>query len=240
MVGRGMFNFINLRLQEIKGCKIPFGGVSIIAVGDLFQLKPVMDGWIFSQPLNDYDPLATNLWKEKFTVFELTDVMRQRDDREFALLLNRLREGCHSEKDIDILKKHAKTDNSELASFPHLFTTRKEVGEYNEKIFETADQAVKVSISAIDWVVGNSDDNVKAKVLARVPEDCSRTMGLSEELKLFVLEVHAEITTNVNVKDGVTNGSSCEIKKFDYRVHNSRRVSIVWVEFCDRNAGQKL
>lgn len=30
MVGAGMFNFINLRLQEIKGCCKPFGGVSII------------------------------------------------------------------------------------------------------------------------------------------------------------------------------------------------------------------
>lgn len=64
MVGCGMFSFINLRLQEIKGCKMPFGGVSIIAVGDLFQLKPVMDAWIFSQPSADYGPLATNLWKE--------------------------------------------------------------------------------------------------------------------------------------------------------------------------------
>lgn len=49
MVGAGMFNFINLRLQEIKECCKPFGGVSIITFGDLFQLKPVMDSWIFSQ-----------------------------------------------------------------------------------------------------------------------------------------------------------------------------------------------
>ena len=105
MVGRGMFNFINLRLQEIKGCKIPFGGVSVTAVGDLFQLKPVMDGWIFSQSLHDYGPLATNVWKEKFTMFELTEVMRQKDDREFAQLLNRLREGCHTELDIELLKQ---------------------------------------------------------------------------------------------------------------------------------------
>ena len=43
MVGSGMFNFLNLRLQQIMGSKEPFGGVSVITVGDLFQLKPVFD-----------------------------------------------------------------------------------------------------------------------------------------------------------------------------------------------------
>ena len=36
MVGSGMFNLVNLGLQQIMGSKMPFGGVSIIAVGNLF------------------------------------------------------------------------------------------------------------------------------------------------------------------------------------------------------------
>lgn len=36
MVGQNMFNFVNLRLQEIRGCPKPFGGVSVITVGDLY------------------------------------------------------------------------------------------------------------------------------------------------------------------------------------------------------------
>ena len=47
MVGSGMPNFLNLRLQQIMGSKEPFGGLSVITVGDLFQLKPVFDEWIF-------------------------------------------------------------------------------------------------------------------------------------------------------------------------------------------------
>ena len=43
MVGSGMFNFLDLRLQQIMGTKEPFGGLSIITVSDLFQLKPVFD-----------------------------------------------------------------------------------------------------------------------------------------------------------------------------------------------------
>ena len=36
----------------------------------------------------DYGPLATNLWKTYFTMFELTEVMRQKDDQPYAELLN--------------------------------------------------------------------------------------------------------------------------------------------------------
>lgn len=48
MVGNTMLNMqINDRLKDIKGCKEDFGGVSIVAIGDLFQLEPVMDSHIF-------------------------------------------------------------------------------------------------------------------------------------------------------------------------------------------------
>lgn len=45
MVANTMFNVqINKRLKDIKGSSITYGGVSIVAIGDLFQLQPVMDG----------------------------------------------------------------------------------------------------------------------------------------------------------------------------------------------------
>ena len=44
MVGSAMFNIqINNRLKDIKDSKqVDFGGVSIIAIGDLCQLEPVI------------------------------------------------------------------------------------------------------------------------------------------------------------------------------------------------------
>ncbi|XP_070537059.1 uncharacterized protein [Ptychodera flava] len=93
MVGNGMFNYINLRLQQIMANNQLFGGVSIVAFGDLYQLKPVFDGWIFNDLRHDYGPLALNIWKDLFKMFELTDIMRQKDDLDFAQLLNRVREG---------------------------------------------------------------------------------------------------------------------------------------------------
>jgi hypothetical protein len=49
MVGNSMFTVqLNNRLKDLKGSKDDFGGISIITIGDLFQLKPVMDGYIFT------------------------------------------------------------------------------------------------------------------------------------------------------------------------------------------------
>ena len=57
MVGNTMFNVeINNRLKDIKGSSLPFRGVSIIAIGDLFQLQPVTDGYVFKR----YEQLS--LW----------------------------------------------------------------------------------------------------------------------------------------------------------------------------------
>ncbi len=49
------------------GTKEPFGGLSIITVGDLFQLKPVFDHWIFENSKDGYSALATNLWQRFFS-----------------------------------------------------------------------------------------------------------------------------------------------------------------------------
>ena len=102
MVGNAMFNVqISNRVKDIKGSSLPLGGVSIIAIGDLFQHQPVMDRHIFKDVDNsEYGILAPNLLKELFTMFELHQIMRQRESKQFAELLNRLREGNHTNDDI--------------------------------------------------------------------------------------------------------------------------------------------
>ena len=47
MDGSTLSEYANIRLQEIFDCKKPFGGKHVIAIGDFYQMKPVMDGYIF-------------------------------------------------------------------------------------------------------------------------------------------------------------------------------------------------
>ena len=93
---------IDIRLKDIKGNPLPFRGVSNIATGDLFQLQPVMDDYKFNDLKTEYGILAPNLWQELFKMFELKEIMRQRESTQFAELLNRLREGKQTNEDIRI------------------------------------------------------------------------------------------------------------------------------------------
>lgn len=71
-----MFNFINLRLQDIFGKDCFFGGISIIVIGDLFQLKLVFDGWVFEDIFEGYGFFVINFWIDLFQMYELIEIMR--------------------------------------------------------------------------------------------------------------------------------------------------------------------
>lgn len=86
-------------------------------------------------------------------------------------MLNRLREGHHTVDDINILIQHVKDEDNQMSSFPHLLTTRKEVQLYNTVVYNEAERDKKVSIKAIDWVIGTFNTNIQSKVLQRIPDD---------------------------------------------------------------------
>ena len=74
--------------------------LSVLVIGDLFQLQPVMDAYIFKDMDNlEYGILSPNIWQELFKMFELHEIMRQRESKQFAEMLNRLREGNHTKED---------------------------------------------------------------------------------------------------------------------------------------------
>ena len=200
MVGSGMFNFLNLRLQQIMGSKEPFGGITVITVGDLFQLKPVFDRWIFENPNTSYGSLGSNLWADFFTLFELTDIMRQKDDKLFAELLNRLREGKHSEKDIDCLKERLLQTVPGDENYPmettHLFTTNASVNAHNNSMYAKC-ESDKCQIRTIDIVVGDISD-LKKQMKDKIPNDPTKTMGLYS-LTSIATNAKYDLTTNVNV-----------------------------------------
>jgi len=236
MVGNAMFNFINLRLQEIKRSKKPFGGVHMIVYGDLYQLQPVLDGWIFQNLKSDYGALAVNLWQEYFALLELTQIMRQRDDLPFADLLNRLREGNHTQEDIAVLETRLLSRNNfqSLSNITHIYPTNAQVTHHNTEIFNKS-LTQKAQVEAVDSILGDLAPSVKERI--KVPDDPSVTCGLRKIIDLSI-DLPYEITNNVNVEDGITNGSECVLKYIDYRNSSRDKPSILWVKFRDTKTGQ--
>ena len=136
MVVNTMFNVqISSRLKDFKGSILPFDGVSIVATEDLLQLQFVMDGYIFKDMDNNgYGILAPIIWQGLFKLFELKEIRRQRESKQFAEMLNRSREGNHTTEDIMNLKKRMILPRSANSpgDAPHLFIQNNEVNEFKD------------------------------------------------------------------------------------------------------------
>ncbi len=262
MVGNKMLNFIHLRLQEIMQCydKL-FGGLNVILFGDLFQLRPVMDGWIFedlAKPNNDDTKkkqkrkrkltsaaaLAPNIWKENFTCFELTQVMRQKDDQMFCDILNRMREGNHTEKDVKIIKQNCEIQQNEeqnqILHIPHFYHTNSERNAHNQKVL-LAQEGQSVCVKAIDIC---TQTNLPKKDLERIEANVKKldtlhlTGNLETELQLKV-GLPYDMTTNVDTEDGLVNGTSLVLRGMLYLDSNGNIPSVLLVEAEDARVGRK-
>ena len=240
MVGNTMFNVqINNRLKDIKGSSLPFGGVSIIAIGDLFQLQPVMDNYIFKDMDSlEYGILAPNIWQELFQMFELHEIMRQRESKQFAEMLNRLREGNHTKEDIMKFKERILQANSTSYPIvaPHLFIQNAKVNEFNNRAHE-AIPGTAYTIKAHDSVIGAASQELRDKILKQTPSDPRKTKQLHATLNLKV-GTRTEISLNTRTDDGMTNGAGNVIKLI--QAHQTDRPSgIIWVQFDHADVGQK-
>lgn len=239
MVGNTMFNVqINNRLKDIKGSSEVFGGISIIALGDLFQLEPVMDGHVFKNMKNsEHRALAPNIWQQHFTMFELEQIMRQRESKEFAEILNRLREGNHTSHDIAKIKERCISENCKNypIDVPHLFIQNSKVDEFHNRVHMAA-TGDKYTIRALDSVIGANSAVLRDKILKQIPLDPRKTKQLASNLQLAEGE-RTEIAINVRTDDGMTNGAGNIIKKI--QLHDRNKPSgIIWVQF-DHADGEK-
>lgn len=166
--------------------------------------------------------------------------MRQKDDKDFAELLNRLREGKHNQNDIKVLKERIVKIKPGEKNYPinktYLYSTNAQVNDDNNAMYQTA-HTQKAQIKCIDIVVGDMSDDLKNKVKEKIPDDHTKTMGLFNVVSIAVGAKY-DLTTNVNVTDGMTNGAECVIEKIDYRVRDSTRPSIIWVSFPEASIGQ--
>ncbi len=187
-----------------------------------------------------YTALATNLWQQYFQMFELSEVMRQKEDKEFAEILNRIREGNHTEADIGVLRERILNLSPEHPDYPinstRLFSTNIAVDQHNHDIFHKSTNK-KIKIKAIDIVLGDLSDELKERLKKQIPNDPSKTMGLYSVCSILK-DAKYDLTTNVSVVDDMTNGAECIIKKIDYRVPGSSRPSIIWVLFQEERIGK--
>ena len=138
MVGNQTLSFIDTRLGQLTGSKAVFfcfffDGLSVICVGDLYQLKPAGNKLIYLDLEKGASSLARNLGKELIKMYELVDIMRQKDDLDFAHLLNRLRLNEMTEEDKKMQTRVVDRDTGDNQDALHLFAENKFGNEHNDK-----------------------------------------------------------------------------------------------------------
>lgn len=137
MVRADIFQCIDKFLRLNTGRpNLPFGGVQIVAIGDLYQLPPVVKGnersyieRVFGSPFF----FSTEAFLEgNFKKFELNNVFRQ-TEQDFINALNHIREGNPADSHIGLLNSVVIDEEPEdFEQYVHLVPTNAMAREINE------------------------------------------------------------------------------------------------------------
>ena len=227
MVNQKLMFYVHGRLRQIKQSRdqTAFAGVSVIAVGDMYQLPPV-----FGSPLYK-DTLEGVLWNENFKKIELEEIMRQKDDAKFALLLNRLRvkerDDILSDEDLAVLKSCETGEENEDAL--HIYSCNKEVDEWNRKLLHKKCSDV-ICLKAED----TERDAKKGSVVREKP--VTRCRSQLPSYLWIAINARVMLVKNIDVCKGLTNGCFGNVTEIIMDQTNTKYVCIK-VKFEKENVG---
>lgn len=185
MVSDSLFEMINYRLESD-----PFLKITLIVVGDLYQLPPV-DG--------DYAFRSEKWAKYNFQKIELTKVMRTTDS-DFINIQHEIRYGNCSEKTVEFLK-NCKCEGTDLT----LYSTNAEVRIDNEKhLSEINSELITIPT---DYTITN--DFLRDSIINSFSNDYK----IDREFKF---KIGAKAMCIINSKDtGLYNGKTGRIVGFE-------------------------
>lgn len=146
MVRADLFDGLDrfLRLNG-KDRNLPFGGVQIIVVGDLYQLPPIVtreEIHIFNEFYESPYFFSSNAYATaSFSVIELSHIFRQKDEK-YISLLNKIRIGEVNAYDLELINDRLVTHDYEKVrrEFITLATTNSVVNAINDSELTKIDQ----------------------------------------------------------------------------------------------------
>ena len=233
MVGADTLLHIYRRLCEIKRTKSlncnennPFGNISVLAVGDLFQLPPVRQNHVFRDTRDKMANICGNGW-DLFKLFELHQTTRQKNDKPFAELLNRVREGNMTDEDVEMLKtRQISTEQIiDLQDILHVYAINKYVNEHNS-----------IKLNSLGKNIFHIKANDKCKnddtMLFTVDSTSCKVNDRGGLTNLFSIAIGAKVMLNVNidVTDGLVNGARGFVQHIDFN-DQLQHVNAILVKF---------
>ncbi|KAK7878952.1 hypothetical protein WMY93_034202, partial [Mugilogobius chulae] len=233
MVSKELFTYVNLRLQQIKGTNKPFGGMSVLAVGDFYQLPPVAQ----SKPLCVFEASFIDLWNTHFQMITLTEIMRQKDDKTFAEMLNRIRVKNIteelSEDDRQLLSQAVTAPENCPIDVLHIFAKNRFVKAHNSKT---------LALLYDDIITINADDykkDARTGTMELQARPCKEEFnGLAAKLELAI-GARVMLTRNIDLSQGLVNGAFAKLATLVCSPANPTHVQRLGLDLDNKNPRKK-
>ena len=229
---------LDMRLREVtqKPNKL-FGGVAILAFGDILQLRPCQARYIFQEPVCEDYKLAFHSgthW-QSFEVISLEENHRQDSDKKYAELLNRIRIGQVTEEDLEVLRTRVRSPNHpDMNGAMYLSCKNNEVNKINDVGLNKLKTPL-VTSEAVN--IHPTIQNFKAHVNKKGNIGTEKNETPFRQTLNMKVGARIMLTYNIDVPDGLTNGARGEIVGFE--MNNSGSVEQVFIKFDELWQGEE-
>ena len=223
MLSKRLFELLDAIGKDIRGNKLPFGGIQLIFTGDFYQLPPIGG----TEEGSGQFCFESDLWYNTFPLdnhIELTKLFRQKDPQ-YKHILNNIREGKIDSADMSVLRtrlniSYNKDDHNGVVP-TKLFATKASVDRMNQQEFDKlTTQSYEYNCIQKGDCVGNieSGKSFSGDFIAKCKKELTATKKemefrfLSENCpmeKMLCLKEGANVmcTVNLDLEAGICNGS---------------------------------
>ena len=221
-------DLVNKVCQVIRNNNNPFGGIQVILSGDFFQLPPV------NRQDSKHGSFITssNIWiDDYFTVCYLEQQYRQKEDQKYEDILNGIRAGKLSMRQIQLLNDRKDATFTPFSAVTKLLTTNADVDTINTKQLSTVNSP---TVSYSMQCTGSK----------KYVEQLLRSCLASEQLELKI-GAHVMCIKNSPEKRYV-NGSLGIVESFEKDTNypivklNNNRMIVVSPESWELTDGDKI
>jgi len=230
MMSYKMFELLDLLGRTIRKSNAPFGGIQLVFTGDFFQLPPIPDA---GDPYSAAFCFESPRWVPTFpasSCIELTTFFRQTDPN-YIRILQEIRKGTISPENVDILSSRVKVDFSSESTggcIPtKLFPVRNKVDIVNRIMFDKLpgpERVYSYEISTQHKTYLDSgmpipaEEEAKCRLLTatEIEMEVESLLTNIQTAKTIALKKGTIVmcTTNLNVEEGICNGSQGIIVDF--------------------------
>lgn len=215
MVRSDTFEMMNQICQMARGNDLPFGGIPVVLVGDLFQLPPIVsDEAIHNYLINEYGGLYfydSHVIKQnlnKIRLFELTKSYRQKNDPEFVRLLDCFRTPLSPEEKVELLEALNDRVSSALPDDAiYIASSNEEVANINTEKLNALPGNVQSSEATYKIRLKSSNSYVELK---------HGELPCKEDIEPIVIPSQYEGVLNFKIGARVMMTKNCKINRQRY------------------------